>query len=355
MARRSGIARLRDVAEAASVSVATVSRYLNHTLSLPADTAGRINAAIGRLNYRPNPHARRLSLGRAETIGLVIPDVANPFFAQLADAVEQAASEQGLGVLLCATRNRPERELDYLARMRRNFVDGLLFLTNHRDDGPLARAINAGGEVVLLDEDIAAARVPKVFADNERGGRLAGQRLLQAGHRRLGFIGGPAGMLSSMERLGGLRAAVREAGPDAAVAFESLGPYTIEQGRVAAEALLAELDPPTAVFAASDELALGLLQVLARRGVAVPEQMSLIAFDDVGPLDLLRPALTAVRQPVAAMGREGVGLLLAHLRGEAVPAVPRRLPVELVDRASVAEPAGARGTGWTTKQRRASR
>jgi LacI family transcriptional regulator len=208
---------------------------------------------------------------------------------------------------------------------------------------------------VLLDEDIAAARVPKVFADNERGGRLAGQRLLQAGHRRLGFIGGPAGMLSSMERLGGLRAAVREAGPDAAVAFESLGPYTIEQGRVAAEALLAELDPPTAVFAASDELALGLLQVLARRGVAVPEQMSLIAFDDVGPLDLLRPALTAVRQPVAAMGREGVGLLLAHLRGEAVPAVPRRLPVELVDRASVAEPAGARGTGWTTKQRRASR
>jgi LacI family transcriptional regulator len=355
MKRRTGIARLVDVAEAAGVSVTTVSRYLNHTLKLPPATAERIDAAIGRLNYRPNPHARRLSLGRAETIGLVIPEVGNPFFAQLADAVEQAAAEQGLGVLLCATHNRPERELDYLARMRRNQVDGLLFLTNHCDNGALARAINAGSEVVLLDEDIAAARVPKVFADNQRGGWLAGRLLAEAGHRRLGYIGGPAGMLSSSERLAGLRTAVREAGSDAAITFEMFGPYTIEQGRLAGEALLAEAEPPTAVFAASDELALGLLQALARRGVAVPGQMSLIAFDDVGPLDLLHPALTAVRQPVAAMGREGVGLLLAHLRGETVSTVPRRLAVELIERASVAKPAGARATGWTTKQRRVLR
>jgi LacI family transcriptional regulator len=342
------------VAVAAGVSVTTVSRYLNHTLSLPPATAGRIDAAIGRLNYRPNPHARRLSLGRAETIGLVIPELANPFFAQLADAVEQAAAEHGLGVLLCATHNRLERELDYLARMRRNQVDGLLFLTNHCDDGALARAINAGSAVVLLDEDIAQARVPRVFADNERGGWLAGRLLLEAGHRRLGFIGGPTGMLSSVERLGGLRAAVREAGPDAAVTFALFGPYTTEQGRVAAEAMLAEAAPPTAVFAASDELALGLLEVLARRGIAVPGQMSLVAFDDVGPLDLLHPALTAVRQPVAAMGREGVRLLLAQLGGEAVSTAPRRLAVELVERASVAEPSGAR-TGWSTTQRRVSR
>jgi len=355
--KRSGVARLRDVAEAAGVSVTTVSRYLNHNLALPPDTSGRIDGAILQLNYRPNPHARRLSLGRAETLGLVIPDLANPFFAQLADIVEQAAAEQSLGVLLCATRNRPERELEYLGRMRRNLVDGLLFLTNHSDDGQLARAINAGREVVLLDEDIPETRVPKVLADNEQGGRLAGERLLRAGHRRLGYIGGPEHMHSNVCRLGGLRAAVREAGPPCEIVFESFGPYAIEQGRTAARRMLDGGNvPPTAVFTASDELALGFMQVLASRTMAVPETISVIAFDDVGPLDLLRPPLTAIRQPVAAMGREGVRLLLARLRGETVDLAPQHLSVELIERASVAPPADVRERGWrTTAKRRASR
>lgn len=350
---RTGPARLRDVALAARVSTATVSRYLNGSLVLSPATAERIERAIRALNYRPNPHARRLSLGRAETIGLVIPEIANPFFARMADAIEQAAETEGLGVLLCATRNRAEQELAYLGYMRRAHVDGVLFATNHTDGGELARAINGEDGVVLLDEDIPGTSVPKVFADNTRGGYLAGRHLIERGHRRIGFIGGPHRIFSTTERLAGLREAVREAGPPAEIVCEVFGDYTHASGRAAAQAVLAHADPPTAVFAASDEQALGVLDAMADLGRAVPEHLSLVAFDDVGPLHLLQPPLTAIRQPVAELGREGVRLLLARMRGEPAPAEPVRLAVQLIERNSVASP-GARRTGRASTNRRVS-
>ncbi|HUA76943.1 MAG TPA: LacI family DNA-binding transcriptional regulator, partial [Acetobacteraceae bacterium] len=163
MAARSNGARIRDVAAAAAVSPAAVSRYLNGTLTLTRETAERIERAVRRLDYRPNPHARRLSLGRSETIGLVLPDIANPFFARLAAAIEEAADRARLGLVLSATLNRQGRELDYIERMRSNHVDGLIFVTNHTDDGTLRRALNAAPGVILIDEDVPGAAVPKVF------------------------------------------------------------------------------------------------------------------------------------------------------------------------------------------------
>jgi LacI family transcriptional regulator len=143
---------LQHVAKAAGLSPATVSRYLNGSLVLPKETAARIDAAIAALNYRPNPHARSLSRGKSDTIGLVIPDIANPFFARLAAAVEKYADAAGIALMLCSTLNRPERELDYVERLRRNYVDGLLFTTNHQDEnGALAAAINASANIVVMD------------------------------------------------------------------------------------------------------------------------------------------------------------------------------------------------------------
>jgi LacI family transcriptional regulator len=334
---RAGPARLRDVAAAAGVSAATVSRYLNRSLPLPPDTAARIDRAIRRLDYRPNPHARRLSLGRAETIGLVLPDIANPFFAQLAAAVEQAADAAGLALDLHATLNRPGRELDYLERMRRAQLDGVIFITNHAAQAPLVRAIHGNGRVVLIDEDVTGTRVPKVFCDNAHGGWLAGQHLLTAGHRHLAFIGGPEGVMSAQERLAGLRRAVAEHGSRASVVAALHGPYSIAHGIAAAEALLEMRPRPTAVFAASDEIVLGLLSILRGRGLRVPDQISVVAFDDVSPLDLLDPPLTAVRQPVARMGQRAVELVIAPA-DPASPASVERLPVELIVRSSVAPP-----------------
>lgn len=333
------MARIKDVAAAAGVSVAAVSRHLNGRLVLPAPTVARIEGAIRSLGYRPNPHARRLSLGRSDLIGLVLPDIANPFFARLAAAVEEAADELGWQVVLFATMNRPEREFAYLERMRHHHVDGLIFVTNHGDPdggdgGQLARAIGAAPGVVLVDEDVRGTGGAKVFCDNDHGGWLAGTHLVASGHRDLALIGGPPDLMSGHERARGFRRAIREARPPARILAELPGPYSIAHGREAARAVLAMRPRPTAIFAASDETAQGVLSALRAAGIGVPEEMSIVGFDDVGPLDLFDPPLTTIRQPVREMGRHAVRLL-----GEA-PAAPSalRLPVELVSRRSVAPP-----------------
>lgn len=330
-------ARLKDVASLADVSVTAVSRYMNGGLLLPPATASRIDGAVRALDYRPNQMARSLSLGRTETIGLVVPEISNPFFAHLAAAVEDAAAEMGMGLLLCATLNRLDRELDYLKRLQAHQVDGLIFLTNHGDDGTLSRQIGAAQKIVLIDEDVVGTAVPKLFCDNVQGGELAGRHLLEAGHRRIGYLGGPPGLMSSEERLLGLRRSL--AGTEGAeVCWIASGLHTPEQGEAAALQWLACTPRPSAIFIGSGALLIGFLGGIAAAGLRVPDDVSIIAFDDIGPLHLFQPPITAIRQPIQALGQQGVALLRGLLRGDATgPAL--RLPVELVVRQSVAAPA----------------
>jgi LacI family transcriptional regulator len=327
---------LKDVARTAGVSMTTVSRYLNADLVLPADTAQRIDTAIRQLGYVPNLHARSLSRGRSDTIGLVIPTIANPFFALLAAAVEEAAEAKGLGVLLSTTSNSASRELQYVTRMRRNQVSGLLFVSAHYHTSELAQALNDTRGLVLIDEDIPGVRSSKVLYDNYHGGWLAGQHLTEYGHRRIAFIGGPSELASTRDRFAGLRDAAAQAGAE--VVFELYGPYSAAHGEDAARALLSLARTPTAVFVSSGEIVIGLLDALHRAGVEVPGRLSLIVFDDAGPLHLFNPPLTAIRQPIAEMGARAVELMLAASQGEAAE-TEIRLPVELVKRASVAPPA----------------
>lgn len=330
---------LRDVASAAGVSVATVSRLLNGTLELPAETKKRIQDAIRDLNYQPNPHARRLSLGRAETIGLVVPDIANPFFAMLVAAVEEEADRRGLSVALNATLNRPGREIAYLQSIARNHIDGLIFLTNHPDDGQLAELINRTGRVVIVDEDVPGAKAPKLFSDNEAGGYLAGRHLAAHGHARVLFVGGPAEMVSTRRRFRGLERAMGEAFGSAAQITSCDGDYTADFGREAARRFIAETRPATAIFASSDEIAVGLMEVFQSEGIRVPDDVSIIGFDDIGPLHLFAPPLTAIRQPVRALGQRALSLLLeTNWQERELQATEEILPVEIVVRKSVAPP-----------------
>lgn len=330
---------LKDVATLAGVSVTTVSRHLNGFLPLPEATAGRIGDAVGRLGYQPNPHARRLSLGRAETIGLVVPDIGNLFFARLVAAIEAAAGEAGLGVSLFATLNRRSRELVYLDQLRRNHVDGLIFVTNHDDaDAALARQIDLAGTVVIVDEDVSDTSVPKLFCDNWRGGWLAGRHFVEAGHTRLGYVGSGREMISTRRRCGGFESALAEADPACRLTARFYGDYTVESGRRAAAEFVKAGLPATGLFVASDEIAVGFLEVLGARGIRVPEDVSLIGFDDVGPLHLFSPPLTAVRQPVEQLGRRALELLLQITRQTLDPGYEELLPVELVVRSSVAPP-----------------
>lgn len=334
---RTGATSLKDVAEAAGVSVATVSRLLNGTLQLPAETRERIETAIRDLRYEPNPHARRLSRGRSDTIGLVVPDIANPFFATLVAAVEQEADKRGLS--LHVTLNRPGREISYVTALARNHVDGLIFVTNHPDDGVLAGLINQTGKVVIVDEDVPDAVVPKLFCDNEEGGYLAGRHLAERGHRRIVYIGGPQDMISTRRRYRGLERALLEAGmPFDVTRYE--GSFSVEFGREAARRFIEEGMPATAIFASSDEIAIGLVEVLRAQGVSIPDEISVIGFDDVGPLHLFSPPLTAIRQPVRALGERALALLLeTNWQNSDSLASEELLPVEIVVRHSVAPPA----------------
>ena len=338
-----GVARLVDVAQRSGVSVATVSRHLNGRITLPNATVDRIESAIQALGYHPNPHARSLSRGRSDTIGLVIADIANPYFARLAAAVERAADRHGLALVLCVTLNQRARELEYLRRLGRNHLDGLLFATNTPDDGTLAEPIGrANRRVVILDEDVQAAPGPKIFTDNEGGGYLAGRHLVEAGHRRLAFFGGFEHMMSTRERLTGYRRALAEHAPDAVVPVVCFGTYSVEHGAEAAHRLLRSGEGVTAVLAASDEIAIGALDVFAREGARIPDRLSVIGFDDVAPCHMFAPPLTCVRQPVEEMGRRAAEVLVSGLRGAPPPVAVERLPVDLVVRGSVAPPASAR-------------
>ena len=337
------MANLQDVAKAAGVSKTTVSRFLNGSLDLPAKTAEQINGAIRTLNYKPNPHARRLSLGRTDTIGLIVPDIATPFFATLVAAVEEEADARGKALALHATLNRRDREFSYIDLVRQGHADGLIFITNHQGDPALAERINGAGPCVVVDEDVVGAQVPKLFCDNYEGGRLAGRHLAQAGHRHVLFIGGVDEMISGQRRFGGFTAGMAEVGGPDCVIERATGAYTFDAGRAAAREFVARPrdNRPTAIFASSDELVIGLYEVLRASGVSVPEDLSVVGFDDVGPLHLFAPAVTAVRQPVRELGRRALCLLLdppAPSEGTKLPQ-EELLPVTLVERASVGPPA----------------
>ncbi len=331
---------IKDVAKAAGVSVTTVSRYLNRTLDLPLPTRTRIDEAIKSLDYRPNPHARRLSRGRAETIGLVVPDISNPFFATLVAAVEEEADRRSLAVSLHATLNRPGREITYLQLIEHNHVDGLIFATNHHDDGLLAPLINRTGKVVVVDEDVPGALVPKILCDNENGGYLVGQHLAANAHRRVLFVGGSPEMLSAHRRRQGLSRALNERFGDDAELTAYAGDYTVDYGREAARRFLREDRPGSAIFASSDEIAIGLIEVFKETAVSVPEDVSVVGFDDVSPLHLFAPPITTVRQPVREIGKRALEVLLeTNWQDPGSFASEELLPVEIVVRNSVAPPA----------------
>jgi LacI family transcriptional regulator len=326
---------IRDVAKAANLSPAAVSRYLNRAMVLPAESAGRIEEAIRKLDYQPNGLARNLSLGSSRTIGLVIPEISNPFFASLASAVDDVAFRAGYGVLLCNTHNDPERELSYLKLLCTRQIDGIVYLTSHADNPELVAMLARAKRVVLVDEDVSGVSAPRVFTENRAGGYMATKLLLRHGHERIAFIGGPEKLLSSRERHAGFEKALSERRIWKRSPFVQFGAYTADFGREVASELLTSADPPTAIFAASDYVALGVLNAAQNLGMSVPKDLSLVGFDDMPFAALLSPPLTTVRQPIHELGEEGAKFLFKLINGE-LPELPvLRLPVELIDRSSV--------------------
>ena len=241
-------------------------------------------------------------------------------------------------LVMFSSRNRAESEIGFLSRVEDRQLDGVLLLTNHLDDGRLAARINACKAVVLVDEDVPGAEAPRLFADNVAGGLAAGRHLIAAGHRRIAHVTGPAGLLSVDERRRGFEAALTGAGLTLAPELVVSGRYDESFGAEAFARLAALPEPPTAVFAAADMLAIGMIRAARAAGVAVPRDLSIVGYDDIPLASLLDPPLTTIRQSAEAFGRLGVRMLVDLVKGRAPAGRPERIPVELVVRGSVAGP-----------------
>ena len=335
---------ISDVAVRAGVSPATGSRWLNGRIELPESTGDRIRIAVADLTYYPHAQARRLSSGKAEVIGIILPDIANPFFVLLAGEAERVAVAVGYDVVIWSTRNKVERELACFDRLASGYADGLILITKNEDDGCLAARIrSARDRVVIIDENVPGTDAPKFFVDNELGGYGATRHLLDHGHKLIAHIGRPMGVMSAIERAAGWRRALTESGNPPPDGWHIASEYEIEPARADARALFHLSPMPTSVFAGSEAIALGVMYAASERGLEIPVDLSLVGFDCMPINGLFGPPLTTIEQPIAQLGRLGAERLLSLI---VEPEAPRskhrvqRLPVKLAVRNSVAAPAG---------------
>jgi LacI family transcriptional regulator len=330
---------ISDIAKQAGVSKATVSRVLNNRPEgVGEPTRERIRKIIGETGFRPSAMARGLTTGRSRSVGLIIPDIANPFYPLLASGAERALSAAGYSLFLCHSAGDVERESDVIRVLIEKGVDGVILdSAGSQSDAQVRTLENAGIPVVLLDRVIGkrASRYG-VFVDNEVGARQAALHLLARDGCSLVFINGPAHLSQSVERRSGVEAAMRESGVAADRLRILAGDFTLESGRrltaSLVQALRAEGSDPrsafNAIFAANDLMAIGALRALRQAGLAVPGDVEVIGFDDIEFARMVEPPLTTVSQPAQEMGAKSAELLLQLVAGQK----PRRKTVLMTPR-----------------------
>jgi len=313
---------MRDVAEHARVSVTTVSHVVNETRPVSDGLRERVLAAIEELDYQPNVLARSLRRGKTHTIGMIVPDSANPFFAAVARGIEDTSFENSHSLILCNSDGDLEKELLYTDVLVEKQVDGILFVAA----GVSTEHINALQArripVVLVDRDIPDVAVDSVLTDNARGGWLATHHLIELGHRRIGCIAGPSDLTPSADRVTGYSQALAERDMSVDQALVAKGDFQYESGYQAARQLLAMDDPPTAVFACNDLMAVGVIAAAVEMGFQVPADLSVVGFDDVRLASFANPPLTTIVQPKHDMGVIAAKMLLERMRDLDMP--PRR-------------------------------
>ncbi len=306
------MADIRRVAELAGVSLGTVSNVLNRPHLVAEATRRRVEQAIAETGYVRNGSARQLRAGRSPLIGLIVLDVSNPFFTEVARGVEDAANAAGSIVILCNSDDSIEKEQRYLHALQEQRVQGLLITPVSNSEAQLQRVRSHGIAVVLLDRPSRSRDLCSVAVDDIRGGVLAATHLLEQGHRRIGFVHGPPSIRQIAERQRGLLHAIRQFGldPQTAVLNITMANQTAAEGEASVERLLTDAHPPTAVFCANDLLALGLMRGLARRNIRIPQDMAIVGYDDVEFANVLFPPLTTIRQPKYELGYKAAQLLL---------------------------------------------
>lgn len=328
---------MKDVARHAGVSVSTVSYVLNESGPVAPARRARVMEAVQVLNYTPNSTARNLKRQSASTIGLVVPDLSNQYFALLTEGVARAAAEQDVSVVLCAPEATGEESLN-AKLLRSQRLDGIIYLSGTAVSPSTLLDLRKLGSVVLVDERIPGFELPAVVSNNRFGARQIARHVLDQGHRDIAILGGPTELWTSQQRLAGYREALAGAGIDVDAVPTLVGDYREQSGYELAGSLLSGADRPTALLCANDLMAVGVLEYARTHGLSAPQDVSVVGFDDVPFASLLTPRLTTVRQPAADMGHAAATLLFSLIREEVDEVEIPEFDVELRIRESVAPP-----------------
>ena len=319
--RPARVVQIREVADRAGVSPATVSRVLNDAPTVAEDYRRRVTDAVAELGYRPNRLASNLRRQSAAVIGVVISDIENPHFSEMVRAVEDQAYEKGYRVLLCNTDETLEKQRSYLEILAAERVVGVIISPTDPSGPEIAELLDLGSPVVAYDRAVDDPRADAVIADNVDGTRRATQHLIDAGHRCIGFIGGGLGVETGSERLEGYEAAMLAAGLEPLAVS---GSFRIQGGYDAAIGLLGGTPPPTALVVANNLMTAGTLRALRSAGVRVPGDVAIVAIDDPFWAELVDPPLTTLAQPVRQMADAAMSLMLQRIEGR------RERPMKLV-------------------------
>jgi LacI family transcriptional regulator len=330
---------IREIADLAGVSVATVSRVMNGRDDVSPETRELVQRIVRERGYTASRTARGLSAGRTGLIGATVPLVYPAYFSFILSGAAEALYERDMRLVLCPTQHEHDREVTLLERMMQGTTDGGLLILPQESAAELEHLVEAGYRFVVVDPlQPLSERVPSVSAAHSAGADAAVKHLLSLGHRRIAAITGPRGWVADEERLNGYHAALASAGvvPDPVLEVES--DFQKEGGYRSAMALFDLPDPPTAMFCFNDNLALGVMKAAAERGLKVPDDLSVVGFDDSEQAQYVTPTLTTVRQPLAEMGRMAVSLLLRQLDQQRLEALRVELATKLVVRGSTAPP-----------------
>ncbi len=308
------MATIKDVARLADVSITTVSHVINNTRYVSDELREKVYGAMRELHYRPNTLARSLRRGETQTIGLIVPDSSNLFFAEIAKAIEDVGFLHGYSVVLCNSDNNLEKQRAYIKTLIDKQADGVIFISAGHTKEDFQGLIDVEIPTVIVDRDIQAKSVDVILIDNDYGGYIAAQHLIDLGHTQIACVTGPSQLTPGAQRIVGYRRALQEASISINPDYIVEGDFQVQGGFDAATRLF-ELTPrPSAIFACNDMMAMGVLSAAHRHGLRVPQDLSIVGFDDVQMADAIFPSLTTVRQPIAQMGELAANLLRGRIQ-----------------------------------------
>jgi DNA-binding LacI/PurR family transcriptional regulator len=330
--------RIKDVAKEAGVSTATVSHVINETKFVSNETRTRVLEAINKLNYYPNAHARSLASGRSNIIGLLISDISNPFFPELVKSIEAAAFEQGYSLMLFNTNYDAGRAADYVRRLIEHKVAGVALMTAELEPSLIEELSNKQVKVVFNDIGVVGENMSNIAIDFSTGIDEAVRHLVSLGHERIAHIAGTSRVKTGIIRREAFINSMKKHLPEQTEHLIFEGDFRFESGRSAASEILRLEELPTALVVANDLMALGAMQELKANGIRIPQDISIVGFDDIAFTSLSDPPLTTVCSPRVEIGRRAVEALLMTIKIPHQRGMEIRIPTYLIIRESTAPP-----------------